>query len=134
MLHASTSSTDVYWRILNTNWQAHLEQCHRNPDTLKEPGAMLNQSSDLMMIMQVERQDFNAFTGHMYLKLTFIGLTFLCQKTSQNKQIPVCPADREHYVTSRSRLRQRQRLGLAKIKIQDTEKVHVSQNTLNTLG
>ena len=28
------------------NWWAHLEQCHRNPDTLKGPGAMLNQSRD----------------------------------------------------------------------------------------
>ena len=41
---------------------------------------------------------------------------------------------REHYATSRSRLRQGQRLGLAKIKIQDTEQVHVPHNTLNMLG
>ena len=44
MLHAYTSSTDIYWRIPNTNWRAHLEQCHKNPDTLKGPGTMLNQS------------------------------------------------------------------------------------------
>ena len=88
-----------------------------------------------MMIMQVGRQDFDDVTGHMYLKFIFIGQTFLCkQKTSQNKQIPVCPTNPEHYATSRSRLRQGQRLGLAKIKIQDTEQVHVSHNTLNTLG
>ena len=81
------------------------------------------------MIMWADRQDFDNVTGHMYLKLTFIGLTFLCQqKTSQNKQIPVRPANREHSATSRSRLRQGQRLGLAKIKI------HVSHNNLNTLG
>ena len=43
MLHAYTSTTDIYWRIPNTNWRAHLEQCHRNPNTLKGPGAMLNQ-------------------------------------------------------------------------------------------
>ena len=72
---------------------------------------------------------------HMYLKLTFIGQTFLCQqKTSQNKQIPVHPTNCEHYETTRSRLHQGQRLGLAKIKIQDTEHVHVFHNTLNTLG
>ena len=71
----------------------------------------------------------------MYLIITFIGQKFLCkQKTSQNKQIPVCSHMREHYATSRSRLRQGQRLGLAKIKIQDTEQVHVSHNTLNMLG
>ena len=46
-----------------------------------------------MMIMQVDRQDFDEVTGHMYLKLTFIGQMFLCQqKTSQNKQHPVRPA------------------------------------------
>ena len=44
MLHANTSSPDVYWRIPNANWRAHLEQCHRNPDTLKGPDTMLNQS------------------------------------------------------------------------------------------
>ena len=89
----------------------------------------------MMMIMQVDRQDFYDVTGHMYLKLTFIGQTFLCkQKMSQNKQIPVCPSNSKHYTTSRSRLRQGQRLGLAKIKIQDTEQVHVSHNTLNMLG
>ena len=83
----------------------------------------------MVMIMRVNRQDFDDITGHMDLKLTFIGLTFLCQqKTSQNKQIPVPPANCEHYATSRSRLR------LSKIKFQDTEQVHVSQNTLNTLG
>ena len=38
------SSPDIYWRIPNANWWAHLEQCHRNPDTLKGPGTMLNQS------------------------------------------------------------------------------------------
>ena len=88
-----------------------------------------------MMIMQVGRQDFDDVTGHMYLKFIFIGQTFLCkQKTSQNKQIPVRPANSKHYATSRSRLRQGQRLGLAKIQIQDTEPVHVPHNTLNTLG
>ena len=47
----------------------------------------------LMMIMQADRQDFDEVTGHMYLKLTFIGQMFLCQqKTSQNKQYPVRPA------------------------------------------
>ena len=45
-INAYTSSTDVYWRILDTNWWAHLGQCHRNPDTLKGPGTMLNQSRD----------------------------------------------------------------------------------------
>ena len=65
--------------------------------------------------MQADRQDFDDVTGHMWLKLTFIGETLLCkQKTSQNKQIPVHPANSEHYATSRSRLRQGQRLGLAK--------------------
>ena len=89
----------------------------------------------MMMIMQADRQDFDDVTGHMWLKLTFIGETLLCkQKTSQNRQIPVRPANSEHYATSRSRLRQGQRLGLAKIKIQDTEQVHVSHNTLNMLG
>ena len=34
------------WRIRNADWQVHLELCHRNPDTLKGPGAMLNQSRD----------------------------------------------------------------------------------------
>ena len=41
------------WLILkipNTNWQAHLEQCYRSPDTLKGPGAMLNQSCDPLHI------------------------------------------------------------------------------------
>ena len=89
----------------------------------------------MVMIMQVDRQDFDDVTGHMYVKFIFIGQTFLCkQKTSQNKQIPVCPANSKHYATSRSRLRQGQRLGLAKIQIRDTEPVHVSHNTLNTLG
>ena len=89
----------------------------------------------MMMIMQADRQDFDDVTGHMWLKLTFIGETLLCkQKTSQNRQIPVRPANSKHYATSRSRLRQGQRLGLAKIQIQDTEPVHVSHNTLNTLG
>ena len=47
----------------------------------------------LMMIMQADRQDFDEVTGHMYLKLTFIGQMFLCQqKMSQNKQHPVRPA------------------------------------------
>ena len=45
-----------------------------------------------MMIMWADRQDFDNVTGHMYLKLTFIGLTFLCQqKTSQNKQFLSAP-------------------------------------------
>ena len=71
----------------------------------------------------------------MYLIITFIGQKFLCkQKTSQNKQIPVHPHMREHYATSRSRLRQGERLGLAKIKMQDNEQIHVSHNTLTTLG
>ena len=71
----------------------------------------------------------------MYLKFIFIGQVFLCkQKASQNKQISVRPTNSKHYATSRSRLRQGQRLGLAKIKIQDTEQVHVPHNTLNTLG
>ena len=87
-----------------------------------------------MLIMRADRQDFDDVTGHICLKLNFIGQTFLCkQKTSQNKQIPVRPTNPEHYATSRSRLRQGQRLGLAKIKIMDTEQVHVSHNTLNTL-
>ena len=30
--------------------------------------------------MRADRQDFDNVTGHMYLKLTFIGLTFLCQQ------------------------------------------------------
>ena len=30
----------------NTNWRAHLEQCHRNLGTLTGPGVMLNQSRD----------------------------------------------------------------------------------------
>ena len=34
----------VCWRIPNTNWRAHTELCHRNPDTFKRPGTMLNQS------------------------------------------------------------------------------------------
>lgn len=38
MLHANTSKPNVYWRILNTNWWAHLKLCHKNPDTLKGPG------------------------------------------------------------------------------------------------
>ena len=88
-----------------------------------------------MMIMRANRQNFDDVTGYMYPKFIFIGQTFLCkQKTSQNKQIPVRPTNPEHYATSRSRLRQGQRLGLAKIKIQDTEQVHVSHNTLNMLG
>ena len=88
-----------------------------------------------MMIMRAEMQDFNDVTGHMYLKFIFIGQRFLCkQKASQNKEIPVCPTNSKHYATSRSRLRQGQRLGLAKIKIQDTEQVHVPHNTLNMLG
>ena len=88
-----------------------------------------------MMIMRANRQNFDDVTGYMYPKFIFIGQTFLCkQKTSQNKQIPVRPTNPEHYATSRSRLRQGQRLGLAKIKIQDTEQVHVPHNTLNTLG
>ena len=41
---------------------------------------------------------------------------------------------REHYATSRSRLRQGERLGLAKIEMQDNEQIHVSDNTLTTLG
>ena len=41
---------------------------------------------------------------------------------------------REHYATSKSRLRQGERLGLAKIKMQDNEQIHVSHNTLTTLG
>ena len=44
MLHANISSPDVCWRIPNTNWQAHLELCHRNPDTFERPDTMLNQS------------------------------------------------------------------------------------------
>ena len=65
-----------------------------------------------MMIMQAGRQDFDDVTGHMNLIITFIGLTFLCQqKTSQNKQISVCPHMIKHY-TTRSRLYQRQRLSL----------------------
>ena len=40
---------------------------------------------------------------------------------------------REHYATSKSRLRQGERLGLAKIKMQDNEQIHVSHNTLTTL-
>ena len=88
-----------------------------------------------MVIMRADRQDFDDVTGHMYLRFIFIGQTFLCkQKMSQKKQISVRPANSNHYVTSRSRLRQGQRLGLAKIEIQDTEQVHVSHNTLNTLG
>ena len=88
-----------------------------------------------MMIMRANRQNFDDVTGYMYPKFIFIGQTFLCkQKTSQNKQIPVRPTNPEYYATSRSRLRQGQRLGLAKIKIQDTEQIHVSHNTLNTLG
>ena len=40
----------------------------------------------MMIIMQADRQDFDDVTGHMWLKLTFIGETLLCkQKTSQNK-------------------------------------------------
>ena len=89
----------------------------------------------MIMIMLADRQHFDDVTGHMYLKFIFIGQRFLCkQKTSQNKEIPVHPANSKHYATSRSRLRQGQRLGLAKIKIQDTEQIHVSHNTLNTLG
>ena len=34
------------WRIPSADWRVHLELCHRNPDTLKRPGAMLNQSRD----------------------------------------------------------------------------------------
>ena len=89
----------------------------------------------MMMIMWVDRQDFDDITGHLCQKFIFIGQTFLCkQKTSQNKQIPFRPANRKYYATSRSRLRQGQRLSLAKIKIQDIEEVHVSHNTLNKLG
>ena len=44
MLHANTSSPDIYWKTPDANWQAHLVQCHRNPDILKGPGTMLNQS------------------------------------------------------------------------------------------
>ena len=89
----------------------------------------------MVMIIQVDRQDFDDVTGHMYVKFIFIGQTFLCkQKTSQNKQIPVRRANSKHYATSRSRLHQGQRLGVAKTKIQDTEQVHVSHNTLNMLG
>ena len=51
MLHTDVSP-DIYWRILNMNWQAHLEQCHRNPDNLKEPGTMLNLSHDLPHIQR----------------------------------------------------------------------------------
>ena len=32
------------WRILSADWRVHLELCHRNPNTLKGPGTMLNQS------------------------------------------------------------------------------------------
>ena len=32
--------------LKDPEWRAHLELCHRNPGTLKEPGAMLNQSRD----------------------------------------------------------------------------------------
>ena len=87
------------------------------------------------MIMGANRQNFDDVTGYMYPKFIFIDQTFLCkQKTSQNKQIPVRPGNSKHYATSRSRLRQGQRLGVAKTKIQDTEQVHVSHNTLNMLG
>ena len=88
-----------------------------------------------MMIMQADRQDFDDVTVHMYLIITFIGQTFLCQQKRHkiNKFLSTLQI-REHYATSRSRLRQGQRLGLAKIKIQDKEQVHVSRNTLNTLG
>ena len=48
----------------------------------------------MMKIMLVERSDFDDITGHMYLKFIFIGQRFLCkQKMSQNKQIPVRPAN-----------------------------------------
>ena len=33
-LHANTSSPVVYWRK-QPKWQAHLELCHRNPETLE---------------------------------------------------------------------------------------------------
>ena len=39
-------SPDVYWRIPSADWRAHLELCNKNPDTLKGPDAMLNQSRD----------------------------------------------------------------------------------------
>ena len=35
MVHANTSNSGVYLRILSTDWRVHLEQCYRNPDTLK---------------------------------------------------------------------------------------------------
>ena len=41
-----TLSPDVYWRIPNADWRAHLELCNKNLDTLKGPDAMQNQSRD----------------------------------------------------------------------------------------
>ena len=65
----------------------------------------------MMMIMQADRQDFDDVTGQMIEIINFIGQTLLCkQKTSQNKQIPVCPHMIKHYVRSRSRLHQWQGL------------------------
>ena len=37
MLHAYTSSTDLYWRIPDSNWQVHLEQCNRNLEKFHDP-------------------------------------------------------------------------------------------------
>ena len=42
--YVNTSTIDVYWRIPSADWWVHSELYHRNPDTLKGPGAMLNQS------------------------------------------------------------------------------------------
>ena len=36
----------MYTENPNMNWRAHLEQCHRNPDTIKQPRVMLNHSCD----------------------------------------------------------------------------------------
>ena len=63
----------------------------------------------MLMIMWADRQDSDDVPGHTYLKFNFIGETFLCkQKTSQNKQIHVCPTNSKHYATSRSTLCQGQ--------------------------
>ena len=52
MLYANTSSPAVYWRIPSADWRAYLEQCHKSPDTLKEPYAMLSQSCDLPQLQR----------------------------------------------------------------------------------
>ena len=35
MIHGSSSSPGMYWKIQNVNWLVHLEQYHWNPGTLK---------------------------------------------------------------------------------------------------